>query len=250
MESNKMSLRLIFKKAPFPAIMTIISFFLFIGVYTLVTMKSIEPYYLEGLIFAVPFIAFGLITFFTVNGKLKTDASSAITGVLIILLGFTSLFAFIYLAVDAATITITDIAKYERVLKVTGYPNNPLIEHFPNKIPDDAENIVFSYNPAFLQGGAFWGLRFKTDSDSIENYINQLSERAKWIGKSRDSQAKTNGVSWGTFSDLGYVDLPEDFTIYIIYSKPYKPNDWNHGELSLAAISEQRNEIIFLAEDW
>lgn len=32
--------------------------------------------------------------------------------------------------------------------------------------------------------------------------------------------------------------------------KPYKPGDWNHGELSLVAISEQRNEIIFLAEDW
>jgi hypothetical protein len=79
MGSNKISLRLILKKAPFPAIMTIISFFLFIVVYTLVTMKSIEPYYLEGLIFAVPFIAFGLTTFFTVTGKLKTVASSVVT---------------------------------------------------------------------------------------------------------------------------------------------------------------------------
>ncbi|MFS8501032.1 MAG: hypothetical protein FWJ59_04415, partial [Caldicoprobacter sp.] len=134
---------------------------------------------------------------------------------------------------------------------VTGYPNNPLTQHFPNKIPDNAENIVFSYSPAFLQGGQFWGLRFETDSNSIENYIDQLSKRAKWIGKSGDSQAEANGISWGKFSDLGYIDLlPEDFTIYIIYSKPYKPNDWNHGELSLVAISEQRNEIIFLAEDW
>lgn len=54
----------------------------------------------------------------------------------------------------------------------------------------------------------------------------------------------------GAFSILGYNDLPEDFIIYIIDSKPYHPSDWKHGELSLVAISKQRNEIIFLAEDW
>ncbi|MFO7296090.1 MAG: hypothetical protein C0P72_008705, partial [Clostridia bacterium] len=88
----------IFKKAPFPAIMTIISFLLFTtGVYALVTMETVEPYYFEGLIFAVPFIAFGLVTFFTVNEKLKMGISSAITAVLIVVLGFTSLLAFIYI---------------------------------------------------------------------------------------------------------------------------------------------------------
>jgi len=60
-------------------------------------METVEPYYLKGLIFAVPFIAFGLVTFFTVNEKLKMGISSAITAVLIVVLGFTSLLAFIYI---------------------------------------------------------------------------------------------------------------------------------------------------------
>lgn len=30
----------------------------------------------------------------------------------------------------------------------------------------------------------------------------------------------------------------------------YHPNNWNHGKLSLVAISKYRNEIIFFAEDW
>jgi len=96
-KSIKAPLLSIFKKAPFPAIITIISFVLFTGVYALVIMETVEPYYLEGLIFAVPFIAFGLVTFFTVNEKLKMGISSAITAVLIVVLGFTSLLAFIYI---------------------------------------------------------------------------------------------------------------------------------------------------------
>ena len=60
MKINKISL--ILKKAPFPSIMTIISFVLFIGVYLFATMTSIEPYYFESLIFAVPFVCLGITT--------------------------------------------------------------------------------------------------------------------------------------------------------------------------------------------
>lgn len=238
------------KKALFPAIMTIISFVLFIGIYLFVTMRSVEPYYFWGLVFAVPFVCFGIITLFTVTGKLKTVASSVITGILILVMGFAMLGAFFYISFDAATTVTTDIGKYERVLKVTGYPNNPLTKYFPGKIPGNARKIIFRYNPAFLQGSENFDLKFETDTDSINNYTSKFSKEAKWTGKSSDSEAEKNGVFSGIFEIFGYTDLPEDFTIYLIDSKPYHPNDWNHGELSLAAISKQRSEIIFLAEDW
>ncbi len=67
---------IIFKKAPFPALMAIISFVLFIGVYLLAAVTLIEPYYFEGFIFAVPFVCFGIITFLTVTEKLKIIASA------------------------------------------------------------------------------------------------------------------------------------------------------------------------------
>jgi hypothetical protein len=248
MRINKISL--IFKKAPFPSIMTIISFVLFIGIYLFATVKSIEPYYFEGLIFAMPFVCFGIITFFTLTEKLKIVASSVITGILIFVLGFAMLFALFFMSFDAATTVTMDIDKYERVLKLTDYPNNPLTKYFPRKIPSNTKNIIFSYNPAFLQGGENFNFKFETDSDSIKNYIDEFSQKAKWIGELSDSEAEKNGVFSGAFSMLGYTDLPEDFTIYLIDSKPYHPYDWNHGELSLVAISKQRNEIIFLAEDW
>ena len=248
MKINK--ILLIFKKAPFPAIMTIISFVLFIGVYLLTTVKSIEPYYFESLIFTVPFLCFGTITFLSVTKRLKVVASSVITSILIVVLGVAALVALTFMSIQTATTITSDIGKYERVLKQTGFPNNELTKYFPSKIPDNAKNIVFRYNPAFLQGGENFDLKFETDSDSIMNYIEDFSKNSKWIGKSKDSEAEKNGIFSGMFNVFGYMDMPEDFTIYLIDSKPYQLNNWNHGKVTLVAISKQRNEIIFYAENW
>ncbi len=138
----------------------------------------------------MPFVCLGIITFFTVTEKLKIGASSVITGILIFILSFGMLFAFVFMSIDIATTTTTDIGKYERVLKLTDYPNNLLTKYFPNKIPGNTKNIVFSYNPAFLQGGENFDLKFEMDSDSIKNYIDEFSHKAKWIGKSRDVEAE------------------------------------------------------------
>ncbi|BCZ46516.1 hypothetical protein psyc5s11_25830 [Clostridium gelidum] len=239
-----------FKKAPFPAIMTVIYFVLFAGVYWLMTVTAIEPHYFKGLIFAVPFVCFGITTFFTVIGKLKIVTSSVITGCLIFILGFAMFCMFIYMAIIESTTVTTDIGKYERVLKLTGYPNNQLIKYFPDKIPVSTKNVVFSYCPAFLQGGENFNLKFETDSDSINNYSDEFSKKAKWIGKWSDNKTENNGIMIGTFGMIDYGVLPEDFTMYLFDSKPYHPNDWNHGFLSVFAVSKQRNEIIFHSEQW
>jgi hypothetical protein len=184
----------------------------------------------------------------SVTNKLETVDSFVICYILILVLGFAALFGLIALSFDAATTVITDIGKYERVLKLTGYPKNKLTKYFPDKIPDNAKNIVFSYNYAFLQGGENFNLKFKTDSDYIEDYIYILSRKVKWTVN--DSEVVKKNILSGGFYVFSYPDLPEDFTIYVIYSKPYHPGDFNHGELSLAVVSKKRNEIIFLAEDW
>lgn len=245
---NKLSL--IFRKAPFSAFITIISFILFVGVYWILTMTTINPYYSVGLIFAIPFVLFGIITYLTAKGILGSVASTIITVILIVTLGFILFVSFIFISIDAATTVTTDIGKYNRVLKMKGYPDNLWIKYFPEKIPDNANDVLFSYNPAFIQGGERLALKFETDPVFINHYINELSDKVKWKGKSEDSEAAKNGIFSSTFSLLGYSSLPEDFTIYLIMSKPYQPNNWNHGEFSLVAISQKRDEIIFLAEDW
>ena len=181
-------------KAKFPAIMTMFSFLLFIVIYLYVTITAIEPYYWEGLIFATPFICFGVVTYFTGIGRVKTKNSIIITTFLIIVFSIVMYFAFISIAIDAATTVITDIDKYERALKLHGYPENPLISHFPDEIPYNARNVVFRYNPAFGMGGESFNLKFEIDSNSINDYIQHYLNIAKWIGKPDAKKEQLNGI--------------------------------------------------------
>ena len=245
----KNKLAAIFRTAAFPAVMTVITFGLFVAVYLFVTVTAVEPYYFAGLLFAVPFVCFGVVTYFTAAGKLKKVASSVITAAAIFVLGAASLYGFMLLSFTAAT-TTTDAGKYERVLRLSGYPENALIRFFPDKIPDGAKNVVFRYHPGFLQGGENFELDFKADADSVRSAAEKFSHKAKWTGKMGDSGAEKNGILSGSLGELGYQNLPGDFTIYLVDSKPYRPGDWNHGKVSLAAVSRQRNEIIYHAEDW
>ncbi len=246
MGANKESFSLI--NAIFPALMTIISFLLFVAVYLYVTAKAIEPYYIGGLIFAIPFILFGAVTYFTGIGKLKAAKSTIITIILIVALSIIMVYAFVFIAIDAATTETTDIAKHERVLRINGYPENSLIRHFPERIPHEAENVVFRYHPAFGMGGESFNLKIEINSNTLNNYVNQFLQLAKWKGKAGDKGAVDNGIFTGTFSGIGYKELTENFTIFLIDSKPYDTNNWNHGILRLVTISEAKNEIIFIAE--
>ena len=232
-------------KALFPLVMAAIAFVLFTAVYLYLITRSIDPHYAGNLIFAVPFVSFGIVAAFTWTGKIEPGVSATLTGVLIFALGAVMLLAFFCRVIDESTSVTTDVGKYERVLKLTGYPVNPLTRYYPKEIPDDAEDVLFNYYPAFNIE-----LKYSTDEVRIQKYVSRFSQLARWHGKAGGSEAEKHGISFGTFLAFGYPELPEDFTVFLLYGRPYRPNDWNHGELSLVAISEERNEIIYHAEDW
>lgn len=214
-------------KALFPAIMTVISFVLFIIVYYFVTMTVAEPYYFTGLFFAVPFCCFAIITVFTAIGKLNFPASTAITVSIILPLGLASLFLLMLLSIDAATTTTTDITRYEKVLKLSGYPDDRLTKYFPATIPDNAENVHFSYNPAFGQGGEEFSLKFQTDSETIQTYIEKISNKASWEGKPSAPDSKKYGNYSGSLNKFykNHFEKPSDLTLYMMYGRPYHPDN-------------------------
>lgn len=246
----KSKLSAVFKTAAFPAIMTLISFILFIAVYLFVTVTAVEPYYFIGLLFLVPSICFGAITYFTALGKLKSAASSGITAAAILVLGAASLVGFSALSFQAATTITMDTSKYGRVLRLNNYPENALISCFPAQIPEDAKDVVFRYHPAILQGGENYELKFKANSEFLNNKAEEFARKSKWIGRMSDREAEKHGVISGSLGELGYSDLPDDFTVYLLNGEPYQPGNWNHGKVSLVAVNRKSNEIIFHAEDW
>ena len=87
----------------------------------------------------------------------------------------------------------------------------------------------------FLQGGEKLILKYRSDMSEINEAIAELEKKSEWIGIPSDKEAEDHGISFGSLEyDGGYM-LPDDFTIYVIESKPYKSDDWNHG-LSLIHI--------------
>ncbi len=242
------------KRAFFPGIAAIISFLFFVIIFYSIIRTVIEPDYLIILLFALPFVLFGTIFILTVKDKINETASIISTGILIIPLAIAIAFIFLFVSIDTATTTTTDINRYERVLKLSNLPNHLLKNTFPDEVPANAENIMFMYHPSFGQGGEAIALKFELDSESIKEYIAVFPKKAKWVGKVTDSEASKHGVFIGTFNAFGSKydshSRWDGYTVFVIFSQPYEPNNWNHGEISFVAISEHSNEIFFYADKW
>ncbi|SHO45540.1 hypothetical protein [Anaerocolumna xylanovorans] len=169
---------------------------------------------------------------------------------LILTLGFIMVLLIFFISVLSVPSDTDDYKEYKRILKTTGYTDNPLLANFPVSIPDNARDTAFYYTPRFLQGGEVWSLSYKTDIAEVISREEAFRAKAVWIGATSDYEAAEYGVTDSDFSYAGYDVLPEDFTVYLFYSKPYKENNWNHGSISMAAVSIEKRQLIFYAEDW
>ena len=236
------------KQGLFPLIMMIVSFLLFVFFYLELTVWTVEPYYLEGLIFAVPCFIFGLITLLLLTGKLDTFESNVLTGISIPILAFMMLFVVMFFAFDAATATTTDVRKYHSVLRAVGYPND-LSDAFPSQIPDDASEVKLFYRPQLLQGSEDFILQFTTDSKTILEYSVQFSKQADEFKESSSSVPNYKYVS-SSLDLLEEYETESDYKLYLLGAECYKPNDWNHGSFKFVAVDFIAKKIIFSLSHW
>lgn len=225
-------------------VMTGISIALFLVLTLFVRIIGLEPFYRYGLLVGILVLCFGMILVLSVFGRVSRSMSTKLSVATLLVFVFLSWGYLVSVAWDEATPSTTDPKEYEKALGLIGYPGNPATKQFAEKIPDNAQEVQFSYHPAIGQGGEVLYLRYKVDSDTIASAMRVSSKHAKWIGTPKSSEAKSVGV-YHEFSEL-----PSDVTIYLWYSRPYRLNDWNHGEVGLTAISQQQNEVLFLFEQW
>ncbi|MEA4815231.1 MAG: hypothetical protein VB112_10020, partial [Oscillospiraceae bacterium] len=212
------------RRAKFSIIMALVFLIPFTGVYWFLSQRTIEPHYYLGLIFAIPFASFAVVTCLLISGIIKKDCTILITAMTV----FFSIY-FIFLApitvlgavIHDETADVTDIDNYDRVIKLNEIPEK-LTDIFPDTIPDGAKAIHFYYHPfAIGQGGQEIALEFEADSDTKNDYIDKISKRAEWIGKAGTGEAEQHGVFDGTFCMFDYANsgLPNDYDIYAVYSK-------------------------------
>jgi len=179
-------------------------------------------------------VILGSVGLLSLNGKLSMNKTVILTTILTIVLLLASMFYFFLLTIWTATTETTDIRYYSRAYDQI--ENEDGVEDvFPTRIPDDAENIDFSYTPQFLQGGEVFELSYTTTEEKLTEWKTVLTKEAEWIGSNKE---------WHEANHWGFHD--EDSVRYHL--------DWdggyNHGEWSYVLIDEDANRITFFYEDW
>ncbi|MDO5294318.1 MAG: hypothetical protein Q4F05_16400 [bacterium] len=239
-------------KAKFPVIMTGISLLLLLGTIVVEVTQMVEPYYPLILLVFVPLICFTILTILRTKEKIGIRVTNSMTAIVLGVWVAASVISLPFMVVDMLTSPpTTNPSNYEKLLKVSGYPNYELNSFFPSEIPEGAQNIVLDSSEPFLQGGEIYALKYKMDNNTIQNYINVYTKTAIWLGTQKEAEGKENGLEFQSFSWAGYSDqLPNDFTLYLLRSIKGSDNSWNHGEIGYVAISKQQKEVIFYAEYW
>ncbi len=153
-------------------------------------------------------------------------------------------------AINAANPSTQDLEDYPSVLQSLNYPGTSALALFPDEIPKSAEEVYFAYDSDM--GGTSLCLKYHTDLDSVQAYQQAAAQRAVWSGSPAQTDAKSMGVYAESLTVFDYAEkgIPSDLTAYVIYQKPYKENNWNHGEISLVGISADSSELLFMFEDW
>ncbi len=221
------------KPALYPILMSICAFVCFLGVVFLMA-DTVQPLWGRTMLLLLPAVILCAVGLFALKGKLNKKTTVILTTILTIVLLLASMFYFFLLTIWTATTETTDIRYYSRAYDQI--EDEDSVENvFPRRIPDDAENIDFSYRPQFLQGGEVFELSYTTTEEKLTEWKTVLTREAEWIGSNKE---------WHEANHWGFHD--EDSVRYHL--------DWdggyNHGEWSYVLIDEDANRITFFYEDW
>lgn len=155
---------------------------------------------------------------------------------------------------------VTNPRKYEHVLTKRWYYSDALISHFPSSIPNDAQNVRFSFRPAFLQGGAHIQLRYSASPEKIDELYERFSvqkTKSYYGGQSGEHMNMEGGMPTTIFYTSGSenFEFPDDYEIMILdrvltQEERAAGYSWNHGKSHGVAISKESNEIVYWAESW
>ncbi len=165
-------------------------------------------------------------------------------------------FIIIFLGFDFFPARTTDPSKYVDLYEK--WKDSGLLNHFPKRIPQKSHNVKLSALPKFLQGGGHFQIRYNLPKKDLNQLMDRYQTMAKAFYDGGDKYKLINsnkggglpGTSFYTSGDDKIYEFPEDYRIFIIDAKPYRENNWNHGNSYGAVISIEKQEIIYYAESW
>lgn len=229
------------KYAIFPFVMSGLAFLCFL--FLMFDMASVvQPLWGETMVLILPSLVLSLLGFFAYQGKLSLRTTQTLTVALSIILVIASFVYTIFLSVWTATTVTTDVKFYPRAYAQIKEEDG-VKGIFPDKIPADAENVAFRYNPQFLQGSEWFELSYTTTADVLSHWDRFLKDEAEWVGSYGEWRENHRG---GGFRN-------KDAILYQLYWEDETHGEMayaNHGETAFVLIDRTRNQITFFYEDW
>lgn len=217
---------------------------------------TINPHLLKSIILAIPIAFMILIVVLLKRGKIKDMQGIIITIGLIVISIILNFFILVFVAVDEGTSYENNPLRYKHIYNIAEY--NIYTYQFPNKIPNDildSNNVKFFYSPQFLQGGFNLELLLEMDNSDIDEYISNFSSN---IQKEIEinSENKYDLSLYGIyeprflFDNNEYDEFLKEAKFYILESKPYKVDNWNHGIVQYMAKSKLKKKLLLVTQVW
>ena len=138
----------------------------------------------------------------------------------------------------------TDIKDYENI--VTG----ELLTVFPEKIPEDVQNVSFMDQTGFLQGGSYTTLYYIDPNLDVTEFDNKYRVNAIWIGNEKDYTENPELLTGAFLGSPAEYENEEDFTLYLFKARCDDSGYCNHGESLLVGVNPKTNEVIYSYGNW
>jgi len=222
------------KYAIFPIVMGTLALLCFLAVAFFMAF-SVQPLWGRLMVLLFPAIILYAVACLSAKGKINSRKTVILTLVLTIVLLLVSIFYILLLAVWTATTVTTDVRYYSKAYAQID-DEDGVEGIFPASIPTDAKDVVFHYNPQFLQGGEVFELSYIVPDDMLSEWTNRLEKKAEWIGPDEEWHRLNNWRSHNERNAIRY-HLHWD-------------GGFNHGEMSYVLVESSTNRITFYYTDW
>lgn len=217
---------------------------------------TINTHIISSFVLFIPIILILLMYLLTKKEKIRVKKGKIISIILIILFLVLNFYALIFVMVKEGTSHEDNPLRYKHIYNISGYEK--IRFQFPKEIPQDLiqnNKVKFYYRPQFLQGGFCFELLLEMKNKEIDDYIEKYKEQVKEIIEVNETNSNDLYDKYGIDTPVifEYKEGKEFFTnseIYLFDSKPYKPNNWNHGYAYYIAKNEKLKKLLLVTEVW
>ncbi len=250
---KKYAVKLFLQRTSLPIAAAVIFLFLFLKSYRILTMYAINPTYFFSLSLAIPFLVFtGLAVYVNVKdvwvtGSIKATVAFAVIFAISYNLGYT------YFLNEATNKIIHDPTKYPRAVRLSSLYSDRQLDAFPAEIPENAEDVEFTYIPLYRYGKESVTAYYKTDAENARELKESFKTRCIWHGTAAiaqifDIQMRYEHYKYTPYESPHAVPLPDDFELYLFASQHLETDAF--GMLTYAAVNEKSCEVILSSAFW